>query len=85
MKDISISNKSENLRKNQRIAVIGASATWITIDRRLIELGYTEVTVLERENRVGGKCFTMEVELDNRFHDIGAGFWALYDSDQGDF
>ena len=38
-----------NLRKDQRIAVLGAGATGITIARRLNELGYTDVTVLERE------------------------------------
>lgn len=79
MKDICISYESDNLPKNQRIAVLGAGATGITIARRLNELGYTAVTVLEREKRVGGKCFTIDV--DNRPHDIGASMGAPYDYD----
>jgi protoporphyrinogen oxidase len=79
MKDSSISHEPDGLHQNQRIAVLGAGATGITIARRLNELGYTKVTVLEKEKRIGGKCLT--VDVDNRPYDMGAAIGAPYEYD----
>src|SRR5687767_5299759 len=42
-------------RRDLRIAVVGAGASGLTAAYTLTELGYRNVTVFEKEDRVGGK------------------------------
>ncbi|HPU87862.1 MAG TPA: FAD-dependent oxidoreductase [Spirochaetota bacterium] len=58
-----------SLPKGTRIAILGAGATGITFARTLRDLGYTNVTLFEKESRVGGKCCTTTV--DGKPHDMG--------------
>ncbi len=44
--------------RNERICVLGAGAAGISAATYLREAGFTRVTVLEKEERVGGKCRT---------------------------
>ncbi len=46
-----------------RVCVIGAGVSGVAAAVRLQRKGY-EVTVLERRDRVGGKCYTRTLELD---------------------
>jgi protoporphyrinogen oxidase len=55
---------------SSRLAVIGAGASGLTVAHTLKQRGYESVTVLERSDRVGGKCLTIRHE--DRPHDLGA-------------
>jgi monoamine oxidase len=44
--------------QNIRVLVIGAGASGISAASRLIEKGFKNVTILEAENRIGGRIFT---------------------------
>lgn len=57
-------------RRSARIGVIGAGVSGLTCAHYLKEAGYTHVTVLEREPRVGGKCCS--VPVGNRVYEMGA-------------
>lgn len=57
--------------RSARVCVVGAGASGVVAAATLRELGYESVTVLEREPRLGGKCFT--VEHDGRPYEVGAG------------
>jgi protoporphyrinogen/coproporphyrinogen III oxidase len=46
-------------RQNPRIAIIGAGPSGLTAALTLKDSGYTNVTVFEKENRVGGKVHTL--------------------------
>jgi hypothetical protein len=59
-------------RSTARIGIIGAGASGLTAAHYLQRAGYRNVTVLEREARVGGKCCT--VEVDQRTYELGAVF-----------
>jgi acyl-CoA synthetase (AMP-forming)/AMP-acid ligase II len=61
----------EPVRGPQRIAVLGAGATGLTIARDLEALGY-EVTVLERSPRLAGKCAS--IPIGDRWYDLGGHF-----------
>lgn len=52
------------------IGIIGAGAAGLTAARALKQKGFRSVTVLEREQRVGGKCFSFIHE--GRVYDLGA-------------
>ena len=56
--------------KNAKIVVVGAGAAGINMSVRLKENGYTNVTILEKTNRVGGKSFTIWDEFKTP-HDMG--------------
>lgn len=56
---------------DQKIAIIGAGAAGLTAAVNLRELGYRNVRVFERSNRVGGKCCS--VTLKGRCYELGAG------------
>ncbi len=47
--------------KNMRIAVVGAGASGLTAAHSLKKLGYTSVTVFEKEAKAGGKVLTYDV------------------------
>lgn len=53
-----------------RIAIVGAGAAGLTAAWSLKKRGYTDVTLFERRDRVGGKCLT--VDIDNRNYELGA-------------
>ena len=53
-----------------RIGIIGAGAAGLSAAYYLRQEGYTHVTVLEKEQEVGGKCHT--VHVDGRAYDLGA-------------
>lgn len=59
---------------SQRIAIIGAGAAGLSAAHALREKGYTNITIFERTNRVGGKCCTVEIE--GRNYELGAGIVA---------
>jgi len=62
--------KKKNRNLGQKIAIIGAGAAGLTAADRLIELGYTNVTVFEKEKEVGGKVMTHYV--DGKPYELGA-------------
>lgn len=61
-----VASSSEELvwpSKSQRIAIVGAGPSGLTAARTLEEQGYENVTVFERENRVGGKVYSLQSSL----------------------
>ncbi len=58
------------LRKDARIAIIGAGPSGLSSARELKRLGFTNVVVYEKESEVGGKTHT--VNIDGKIHDLGA-------------
>jgi monoamine oxidase len=48
-------NAQTPLAKDARIAVIGAGASGLTAAHTLRKKGYSNITVYEKDNRVGGK------------------------------
>jgi hypothetical protein len=58
-------------RRSARIGVVGAGASGVSVARALGAQGFGQVTVLERGDRVGGKCWTVEHE--GRTYELGAG------------
>ncbi len=54
-----------------RIGIIGAGASGLASAHALRQLGYRAVTLLERADRVGGKCSTFQHE--GRAYELGAG------------
>ena len=57
--------------KSSRICVIGAGAAGLAAAHLLAKRGFANVTVLEKGDRVGGKCWTIEHE--GRTYELGAG------------
>ncbi|HEU5316255.1 MAG TPA: FAD-dependent oxidoreductase, partial [Chloroflexota bacterium] len=55
--------------KGQRVCVVGGGAAGLSAARELERLGHT-VTVLERDDSIGGKCGSLFA--DGRWHDLGA-------------
>lgn len=53
------SGTSETL--NQRIIIIGAGPSGIAAASKLYENGFTNVTILEAENRIGGRVYTTKL------------------------
>lgn len=54
------------------ICVIGSGAAGLSAAYFLKELGYKSVIVLEKENRIGGKCLSITVE--GKSFDLGANY-----------
>lgn len=54
-----------------RVGIVGAGASGLAVARELRRVGYPDVVVLEREERVGGKCATFFHE--GRSYELGAG------------
>ncbi len=61
---------SQQKNKNQKIAIIGAGIAGLTAAYTLRKKGYTNITIFEAEDRVGGKVFS--VEKDGRIYELGA-------------
>lgn len=56
------------------IGIIGAGAAGLTAAETLRRRGYTQVTILERSDRAGGKCYSSNHE--ERSYELGAGIIA---------
>lgn len=54
-----------------RIGIVGAGPAGLTAAETLKQKGYTNVTVLEKSNRAGGKCCSIEYK--GRMYELGAG------------
>jgi hypothetical protein len=67
------SHANSAIKKDLRIAIIGAGASGLTAAHTLKKAGYSHVTVFEKEGRVGGKVHTLQ--LDNNAIEAGA-VWA---------
>lgn len=64
-------------RADPRIAIVGAGAAGLTAAWALKKSGYTHVTVFEKADRIGGKCFTIPYEghaIDLAAHEMLAGY-----------
>jgi predicted NAD/FAD-dependent oxidoreductase len=59
-------------RKSTRIAVVGAGPSGLTAADTLKSIGYTNVTVFEKEPRVGGKVFSLRAQ--GQVTELGAVF-----------
>lgn len=63
----------EKTKKNSsRICIIGAGAAGLSAGYFLKEKGYQQVTILEREARIGGKCLSLTYE--GKSFDLGANY-----------
>lgn len=58
--------------KQLRIGIIGAGAGGISAAHYLKQKGYENITILEREERVGGKCLAINVPEDETLYELGA-------------
>lgn len=58
----------------RRVGIVGAGVSGLAAAHHLRRAGYRDVTILEREPRVGGKCCT--VAVDGRSYELGAVFGA---------
>lgn len=60
------------MKSNKRIAIVGAGAAGLTVAWFLKKQGYTNVTVLEKSERIGGKCKSLTFQ--GRSFDLGANY-----------
>ncbi len=65
-----VANSDNAVDRSQRIAIVGAGITGLTLAYELRQRGYTQVTVLERAPSVGGKADT--VDIAGRPYNVGA-------------
>lgn len=56
--------------KDERICIVGAGVSGLSTAYYLEQMGYTNVTVLEKQNRVGGKCHTINYK--GKTYELGA-------------
>lgn len=54
-----------------RIGIVGAGPAGLTAAETLKQKGYTNITILEKADRAGGKCCSIEYE--GRMYELGAG------------
>ncbi|GGH18827.1 FAD-dependent oxidoreductase [Paenibacillus segetis] len=47
-------------RLQHKIGIIGAGISGVTLAHELAKKGYTNITILEKDDRVGGKCHSIE-------------------------
>lgn len=59
---------------NLRIGIVGAGPAGLMAAEALRDKGYTSITILERSDRAGGKCYSVEYE--GRSCELGAGIVA---------
>lgn len=52
--------------KNRRIVIIGAGPSGISAAVKLFENGFTNVTILEAEDRIGGRVHTVKLGKQSR-------------------
>lgn len=58
------------LKKDAKVAIVGAGAAGLSAGLELKRLGYASVTIFEQAKEVGGKSYT--VKFNGRLHDMGA-------------
>lgn len=56
--------------KNERICILGGGISGLTAAFYLMKKGYKNVTVLEKEERVGGKCYSFLYK--GKMYELGA-------------
>ena len=59
--------------RNLRIAIIGAGVAGLSAAQRLKDLGYRDITIYEKEDRVGGKVLSYRHK--GRVYELGA-LWS---------
>ncbi|OWA51963.1 putative Peroxisomal N(1)-acetyl-spermine/spermidine oxidase [Hypsibius exemplaris] len=65
------SSAATSSRSGVRVVIIGAGAAGLSAAQRLNELGFRHVTILEAQNRTGGRVFSQDRE-NNAFVELGA-------------
>lgn len=58
------------INKSEKICILGAGISGLTAAYYLLKKGYKNVTVLEKESRVGGKCYSFLYK--GKMYEIGA-------------
>ena len=66
------------MQNNKRVAVIGGGASGVSLIVALLTAGYTDITLLESEERLGGLAFSFEHE--GKF--IHTGYHQILESDK---
>ena len=56
-------------KKDTRVCIIGAGISGLTVAYQLQKQGYSNITVLEKNDQIGGKCITSD--LDEQPFDLG--------------
>lgn len=52
----------DKLNENSpRIIIVGAGAAGIAAASRLLENGFTDITILEAQNRIGGRVWSIKI------------------------
>lgn len=72
METISPNKQRNPFRKDARIVVIGAGPSGIHMAHMLKTMGYSNVRVLEKSNRIGGK--SKSIKIDGIPHEMGTCF-----------
>ena len=62
------------LSRAARIAIVGGGPAGVHMASLLVKKGFTNITLLEAEDRVGGKVHTVFVEGDDVPHDMAAAY-----------
>ena len=58
------------MNNEERICILGAGISGLSVAYYLLNKGYKNITVLEKEDRVGGKCFSILYR--GKTYEIGA-------------
>ncbi|MBQ4902038.1 FAD-dependent oxidoreductase [Paenibacillus sp. Marseille-P2973] len=56
--------------RDERIGIVGAGISGVTLAHELAKKGYSHVTIMEKEDRVGGKCHSIEYK--GKTYEMGA-------------
>lgn len=64
-------NTAYNKKIKSRIAIVGAGSAGLTAAQKLKQKGYKNITIFEKNDYVGGKCSTAEIE--GCLYELGAG------------
>ncbi|WP_054939589.1 FAD-dependent oxidoreductase [Paenibacillus ihuae] len=62
----------DNMKREDKIGIIGAGISGVSAAYYLAKKGYTHITILEKSDRVGGKCFSIEYK--GKTYEMGALF-----------
>jgi len=68
--------KQVNDKYTKKIVIIGAGLGGVTAAKRLEESGYTDITILEKNDYVGGKCSSSHYEDYEGSYENGAGVFS---------
>ncbi len=61
-----------NDKQQPHICIIGGGAAGLSAGYFLMQQGYTHITILEKENQIGGKC--MSITVGGKSFDLGANY-----------